>query len=266
MKIVIPMAGAGKRFSDAGYETSKPAIPTYDRRTGEMVPMVVCATKDLPGVNGSGENIVYIDRDFHKAAGIEDAIRKHYPDASFITVDHLTEGQACTCLLAEEFIAPKDELLIAGCDNGMEYDIEEFERLRKNADVIVFTYRHNEAVLENPDAYGWMIVDGKNNVTGTSIKKAISENPMEDHAVVATFWFRTGKIFVEATKKMIAEDDRVNNEFYVDQVIKHVIDLGYAARVFEISRYIGWGTPFDYESYQKTFEYWRGFCEKEKNK
>ena len=62
---------------------------------------------------------------------------------------------------------------------------------------------------------------------------------------------------------MIKADDRINGEFYVDQVIKYVLKLGYKAKVFEIDRYIGWGTPEDYENYQKTFEYWRGFCQKE---
>ena len=99
-------------------------------------------------------------------------------------------------------------------------------------------------------------------VTDTlSIKKAISDNPMNDHAIVATFWFKEGQIFVKAAEKMIKENERVNNEFYVDSVISHVIDLGYTAKVFEIERYIGWGTPKDYEEYQNTVKYWKEFVQ-----
>ncbi len=109
---------------------------------------------------------------------------------------------------------------------------------------MAFTYRHNQAVLTKPDAYGWMIVDNEENckISGISIKKAISNTPMEDHAIVATFWFKHGSDFVKSREKMIAENDRVNNEFYVDQVMKHCLELGMDARVFEIERYIGWGT------------------------
>lgn len=266
MNILIPMAGAGSRFTEAGYKTSKPAIPTYDKRTGKKIPMVVCATLDLPEVDPDGANVIYVDRDFHKTNGTEESILRCFPRAHFITIDHLTEGQACTCLLAEQFINNDEELLIAGCDNGMEMDRQKFDNLRNNADVLVFTYRHNESVLANPNAIGWMIVDDDGKITGTSIKKAISDTPMEDHAVVATFWFKKGSTFVQAAKKMIAENDRINGEFYVDQVIKHVLDLGYTAKVFEIDRYIGWGTPADYELYQKTFEYWNGFYEREKGR
>ena len=258
-KILIPMAGAGQRFADAGYKVHKPAIMTVDRKTGQEKPMVVCATADLPDVVADGSNVIYVDRTFHKTDGVEDAIRAYYPKANFITVDHLTEGQACTCMLAEDKLNPEEPLLIAGCDNGMDIDRDTFDKLTGECDCIVFTYRHNEAVLANPNAYGWMIADEDGNITGTSIKKAISDTPMEDPAVVATFWFRKAKIFTEATKKMIAENDRVNGEFYVDQVAKHVLDLGYRAKIFDIDRYVGWGTPADYEGYQKTWRYFEEF-------
>lgn len=260
-RILIPMAGAGQRFADAGYRVHKPAIMTVDRATGQEKPMVVCATKDLPGVAADGSNVIYVDRNFHQTDGVEDAIRAWYPQAAFITVDHLTEGQACTCMLAEPYLDPEQPLLIAGCDNGMDIDRDDFDALTKECDCIVFTYRHNEAVLANPNAYGWMIADADGNITGTSIKKAISDRPMEDPAVVATFWFRRAAVFIEATKKMIAENDRINGEFYVDQTVKHVLDLGYRAKIFDIDRYVGWGTPADYEGYQKTWNYFKAFME-----
>lgn len=50
--------------------------------------------------------------------------------------------------------------------------------------------------------------------------------------VVATFWFKTGRIFIEATNRMISENDRINGEYYVDQVAKHALDIGYKVKVF----------------------------------
>lgn len=260
MNIIIPMAGAGQRFADAGYITSKPAIPTIDRRSGKEYPMVVCAVKDLPGVEAGGRNVTFIDRDFHSKNGVEDAILEHYPKAKFITIDKLTEGQACTCLLAKEYINNDESLLIAGCDNGMVIDAERLNKMTSECDVLAFTYRHNQAVLNNPNAYGWLVVDDlSQKITGVSIKKAISETPMEDHAIVATFWFKHGRDYVRAAERMILQNDRINNEFYVDQVMKHCIELGLDARAFEIDRYIGWGTPRDYEEYQMTIKYWKEF-------
>ncbi len=262
-KVLIPMAGAGQRFADAGYRVHKPAIPTIDRCDGTEKPMVVCATKDLPGVAADGSNVIYVDRTFHREDGVEDAIRTYYKKALFITIDRLTEGQACTCMLAKDYLDPEEELLIAGCDNGMDIDRAAFEETKQTCDCIVFTYRHNEAVLQNPNAYGWMLTDGEGNITGTSIKKAISDTPMEDPAVVATFWFKRAKVFMDATEKMIRENDRINGEFYVDQTVKHVLDLGYRAKIFDIDRYVGWGTPADYEGYQDTYAYFKAFLMRE---
>lgn len=262
MNILIPMAGAGSRFAAAGYKTHKPAIKVIDRKSKKEIPMVVAATLDLPECTTS--NIIYIDRDFHQKDGIEDEIKKYFSQAKFITINNLTDGQASTCLLAEHYINNDTELLIAGCDNGMLYNEADFEKAKQDSDMLVFTYRQNEAVLENPAAYGWIGVDAQNNVNLVSVKKPISDDPLNDHAIVATFWFKRGADFVRLAKKMIAANDRINNEFYVDQIVKYCIADNLKTKVFEIKRYICWGTPQDYENYQNTIKYWEGFIHAEK--
>ena len=259
MNIVIPMAGAGMRFQNVGYKLPKPAIPTTDRRTGEKVPMAILAIMDLPGVNRNGSNVICIDRAFNKNSDLEQAITKYYPDVRFVRTKALTQGQACTCLLAKDVIDNNEELLIASCDTGMVMNNDEFDALRNETDVLVFTHRHSPAVTKKPEAYGWIATNDKGRAVKISVKKPISNNPSEDHAVTGTFWFRSGKSFVQSAEKMIREDDRINGEFYVDEVIKHALSLDMDVRVFEIDRYIGWGTPEDYEEYEATLAYWQRF-------
>lgn len=257
MNILIPMAGAGKRFSDAGYTISKPLIPTTYRKDGKKYPMVVCAVKDITDLAGNGD-VVFINRT-DDPCNIPEELKKHIPDSRFVGVDHLTEGQACTCLLAKDLINNDTPLFIGGCDNGMEADSAKFRALTESADVLIFTYRNHDCVLRNPNAYGWVYTDEDGNATGVSVKKAISENPMNDHAIVASFWFKKGSYFVENAEKMIAENDRINNEFYADKVMEYCIASGLKVSVFEVDRYIGWGTPEDYECYENTLAYWREF-------
>lgn len=261
--IIIPMAGEGKRFSEKGYLTSKPAIPTYDRRTGELLPMVVCAVKDLPFSTTDGGNIIFIDRESHKATGAENEIKRYFPNASFITLSEMTEGQACTCLLAEKVIDMTQPLLIAGCDSGMIFNEFEFQKLTESSDVIAFTFKNDDRVLQNPHAYGWIIADENNVIKKVSVKKPVSDFPMNDHAITATFWFKSADIFLKSAKKMIEANDRINNEFYVDSVLKYTIDLNYVTKVFRIDKYLGWGTPDEYELYQDTIKYWRNFIQSE---
>lgn len=263
MHTLIPMAGAGSRFTEEGYKQHKPVIPTTDRRTGEKIPMVVAAVMDVPADQKDPANkLTFVVRDFHVSEGVTAEIKEHYPNAEFVVVNELTEGQACTCLLARDTINNDEPLLIAACDNGMVLPNGAFDKISSDADAILFSFRGNEAVLEKPQAYGWINTEGTK-VTGVSVKVPVSETPMNDHAIVGTFWFRKGSDFVKATDAMIEADDRINGEFYVDQVFKYMVEAGLNVQVLEIDRYICWGTPTDYEAYENTIDYWRDYAAKE---
>jgi len=244
----MPMAGEGRRFKDEGYDLSKPCIPVHG------LPMVVQAVKSLP----VARNHIFVCRDFHIEEGVDQLIKSYYPDAEFIAISELTEGQASTCLLAKDAINNDQELMIGACDNGMIWQADKFETLRSEVDCLVWTFRNNAAVVEHPEHYGWVRTDEHENATSMSIKVAISDSPKKDHAVVGAFWFKRGSDFVTAAEEMISKNDRINNEFYVDQCIKYLIESGKKVKVFEIDNYIGWGTPNDL----RTFEYWQGFFEK----
>lgn len=225
--------------------------------------MVVAAVEDLPvSCACTDAQLIFILRDFHLDDGVDAVLKNRFPNARFISVDALTEGQASTCLLARELINNDEPLLIAACDNGMDVSRENFELQAQTADALIFTFRNNETVLLNPKSYGWIKVQN-DKVTGVSIKKPISDTPTNDHAVVGTFWFRRGRDFVKAAEDMISTNDRINNEFYVDQVFKYMLDAKADVRVTEISRYICWGTPADYEAHEKTMNYWTEFVRRE---
>ncbi|MCC6818432.1 MAG: nucleotidyltransferase [Bacteroidia bacterium] len=243
LNALIPMAGAGSRFKDEGYTTPKPLLDILGK------PMVVSAADALP----KADNYTFVVRDFQiNEFNINQHLENHFLNPNIIILDHLTEGQAVTCLSAKEFINNDEQLVIGASDNGMIYDREKFDALKLNADAIVFTFRNNPAVIPKPQAYGWIKTDGTDQVIGASVKVPISNSPMNDHAIVGAFWFAKGKYFVEAAERMIDLNRRINNEFYVDECINDLIELEYKVKVFEIDHYVCWGTPNDY----KSFKYW----------
>jgi len=246
MKVLVPMAGAGSRFKKEGYNVPKPLILVNKK------PMVVEATSHLP----KSEKQIYICRKEHlEDEKIDIEIKKHYPNSKFISIDYLTEGQASTCLLAKKEINNSEELIIGACDNGMIWNQEKFLKEKTNADCLIWTFRNNVTVINKPEAYGWVEINKLNEAENVSVKVPISSNPINDHAVVGTFWFKKGKYFVVAAEKMIRKDRRVNNEFYVDECINELIEEGLKVKVFEIDKYLCWGTPNDL----RTYEYWQNF-------
>jgi hypothetical protein len=106
--------------------------------------------------------------------------------------------------------------------------------------------------------YGWLRVDHANTITDVSVKRPLSDNPRDDHAIVGAFYFRRVRFYLEALQELYRKNIRINGEFYVDSLIGEMVKLGYTVKAFEISSYICWGTPDDL----RTFEYWQSFFHK----
>ena len=245
---LIPMAGAGQRFADVGYTLPKPLIPVAGK------PMIVRAAGCLP----KPDQWVFVCRQEHIAqAQIDRELKKLFSPAEIISVDRLTEGQACTCLLAKEKMPSDAVLTIGACDNAMNYDAAKFEAAiaAPDCDALIWTFRNNPAVLQDPRMYGWVDADAAGRVRRVSVKVPISDQPMNDHAVIGAFTFKRAKDFVDAAEAMIRANRRIKNEFYVDEAMNVAVEQGLRVKVFEVQHYICWGTPRDLD----TYNYWHGW-------
>ncbi|MEM7381381.1 MAG: NTP transferase domain-containing protein [Bacteroidota bacterium] len=248
---LIPLAGRGSRFVKEGYQDPKPLIKVSGK------PMIVQAADHLP----KAEKNIFVCLEEHiKKYPLADSINIAYPSSKIVSINEVTEGQACTCelgLKGEDVEAP---LLIAACDNGMLWDSEVYKDLiaDETVDAIVWSFRNHPSSERNPEMYGWIRADEKNDVHGVSVKIPISTTPREDHAIVGTFYFRKTKHFLDAIHRMYEKDIRVNGEFYVDSCINELVEMGLKVKVFEIDHYVGWGTPNDY----LTYKYWQSFFHK----
>jgi NDP-sugar pyrophosphorylase family protein len=241
---LIPMAGLGTRFSQEGYKLSKPLISVSG------VPMIVKVIRDLP----KAEKWIFVMRKEHIEYGVDKLIKKEIPHAIIIVVEKTTEGQACTCKLAEPYIEPDEELLIASCDVGFLYDKEKFEDLRKRYDVdsAVWTFTQRENLKRNPNAWGWYKLEEDNEtIKEVSVKIPVSVTPFYDHAVVATFYFKKAKDFIDSSNLMIKENHRINNEFYVDAIPKFMQKLNKKSVIFDVDLFVCWGKPDDLHDYER---------------
>ena len=235
---LIPAAGAGARFAEAGYAIPKPLLPV----DGE--PMIVRAARALP----EADLCIFCCRAEHLAQfPLEATLGAAFPHCRIVTVPALTAGQAATCLLAEPWLREDDELTIGPCDAAVTRTATEPLWTPPGIDALIWTFRGNPAVLQDPRMYGWVDVGTDGTVRRVSVKVPISETPLADHAVVGTFSFRRAGDFLRAAHRLVALDRRVRGEFYVDDVMNDAIALGTRTGVLEVGAYVGWGTPMDYE-------------------
>ncbi len=237
------MAGLGTRFSQQGYLISKPLIPVSG------IPMILKVIRDLP----PADTWIFVMRQEHIDYGVDKLIKKEIPKAIIISVEKTTEGQVCTCMLAEKYLKPDEELFIAACDNGFLYDKEKFIALKKRKDVdsIIWTFTQRETLRNNPTAWGWYKLENdEETIKDISVKVPVSNDPYNDHAVVAAFYFKRAQDFIHATNLMIKENYRVNNEFYVDALPKFLRQMNKKSIIFDVDLYVGWGKPDDLHAYE----------------
>ena len=255
--LILPMAGKGSRFTEEGYDLPKPLLDV------DGLPMILQAVDCLPE---SDNNVFICLQDHIDDFGIDKTLKNHFLNTEVISINETTEGQACTCEIGieETNINLENPILISACDNGVFYDTKKYLELLndESIDVIVWTFRNNQASKTNPNAYAWLDVDENDNIKHVSCKKFIYENPLITHAIIGTMFFRKGTYFMEGLQKNYNENIRTNGEFYVDDVLNQNIKDGLKVKVFEVENYICWGTPNDY----KTYNYWNKYFKNIKNK
>lgn len=228
MNVLIPMAGAGSRFESAGYTLPKPLIDVCGK------PMIQRVVENL---NVDAKFVFLVQKAHEEKYQISQKLNSMNLDCSIVYVDGLTEGAACTALLAESFIDNDEPLLIANSDQYVEWDSQHFyyqlsSQKHVDASMLTFSSTHPKWSFASLDDDGY-------------VNKVAEKEPISNIATVGVYYWRKGKDFVKYAKSMIQKNLRVNNEFYIAPVFNEAISDKKKVTTFEISKMWGLGTPED---------------------
>lgn len=238
VNIVIPMAGLGSRFAKAGYKKPKPFIDVLGK------PMII---RVLENLDYPDAKYILIAQQAHLEAEKElvAKISKDF-NATFVPIEKLTEGTACTVLFARSFINNNQPLLIANSDQIVDMNIADFidDALSKKLDGSILTFVDEE---KNPK-WSFARINEGGLVQEVKEKEVISE-----YATVGIYFFAEGKTFVDNAVDMFIANDRVNGEFYTCPVYNYAIRAGKSIGIFNIeqTQMHGIGTPEDLDAYLK---------------
>lgn len=232
LNIVIPMAGRGSRFSNAGYSLPKPLIDVGGRPMIEVVTNNIAPSCDY--------RFIYIcQREHLEKYNLSDRLNKIAPGCKVLPIDHVTEGAACTVLMAEGYINNDDPMMIANSDQYVDMDINDYLNAMGQNDGLIMTMPANDP------KWSFIKYDEKGHVTMVREKEVIS-----NEATVGIYNFARGSDFVKYAKRMIEKNIRVNNEFYVAPVYNEMIAEGKIIVYKNVGEKMhGLGTPEDLEKY-----------------
>lgn len=233
MKILIPMAGEGSRFASQGYQFPKPLIDVQGK------PMIQRVVENL---SYKDAEYIFLVRKSHmeKYSGLTGTLRQIAEKIKIVVVDSLTEGAACTALLAKDLIDTQEDLLIANSDQIIEYEPNNFWLIKNisNVDSIVFTFE-----ATHPK---WSFV--KVNEQGF-VTEVAEKTPISNIATCGIYWYQHGSDFVKYAEQMVKKNIRVNNEFYIAPVFNELIQDHKKLIPFYVHKMWGIGTPEDLEFY-----------------
>jgi NDP-sugar pyrophosphorylase family protein len=237
LNIVLPIAGRGSRFATAGYSQPKPLIPVH----GE--PMIAAVVRNVRPRRP--HRFIFVALAEHlEHAGMRAALALAAPGCLVVPVDRVTEGAACTVLLAREHIDSNEPLMLANSDQWVDLDIDDYldEMERQRADGLIMTMKADDP------KWSFVGLDRAARVTRVVEKEVIS-----DEATVGIYNFRRGGDFVRGADRMIAKNLRVNNEFYVAPVYNELIADGARIAIYNVGRegdgMYGLGIPSDLEQF-----------------
>ena len=236
MNVLIPMAGAGSRFEKAGFTFPKPLIEVNNN------PMIQVVVENI----NIDANFIYVVQKSHREKyNLDTLLNLITPNCKVVEVDGVTEGAACTALLAKEFINNDDPLFFANSDQFIEWNSNDFFYKMQETDVdggiVTFEATHPKWSFAKVDENGFVV-------------EVAEKNPISNIATVGFYYWKIGSDFVKYAEQMIKEDIRVNNEFYVCPVFNQAIKDYKKISVFNIEKMWGLGTPEDLDFYIKNFK------------
>ena len=193
LNVLIPMAGAGSRFEQAGYTFPKPLIDVKGR------PMIQVVTDNL---NIKANYIYVVQKDHRKKYNLDTLLNLITPGCKIVEVEGVTEGAACTALLAKEYIDNDKPLFFANSDQFVEWDSNEFlykmNETEADGGMVTFKATHPK----------WSFA--KLNSEGL-VTEVAEKNPISDTATVGYYYWKNGSDFVKYAEQMIDNNIRVNN-------------------------------------------------------
>jgi len=236
LNVLIPMAGAGSRFEQAGYTFPKPLIEVNGK------PMIQVVIENL----NLDANYIYVVQKSHREKyNLDTLLNLLTPGCKIVETNELTEGAACTALLSKKYIDSDAPLFFANSDQFVEWDSNEFmykmQETNSDGGIVSFPATHPK--------WSFAKVDENGLVTEVAEKK-----PISNIATVGFYYWKHGSDFVKYAEQMIEKNIRVNNEFYVCPVFNEAIKDKKHIRTFNVSKMWGLGTPEDLKYYLENYK------------
>jgi NDP-sugar pyrophosphorylase family protein len=241
LNIVIPMAGIGQRFKDAGYTTQKAFIEIAGK------PMIQHALDAFP--NSVARHLIITKNAFDEA---QIDFLENTLNCNLIYIKPHKLGPAYSIYSATADLPLDESIFIAYCDVYWTWDFGVIvENL--NHEGIVFTHRkfHPHLVRNNFSAFCRPKEDNPDFMVEIREKLSFTDNWMEEPLSVGVFFFRSGQTMTEVIKQLVEKNQRTANEFFPSVAFNQLISDGRSVKMQDVDFFIHWGQPEQLDDFMR---------------
>jgi dTDP-glucose pyrophosphorylase/mannose-6-phosphate isomerase-like protein (cupin superfamily) len=249
MNIIIPMAGLGSRFVKYGFSTNKYLLPV-DISGTKMIEKAIL-TLNVPECS----QFIFILReengeDRELRLYLSELCRIHSYGCVILSVDHITEGPACTAYLAKDFINNDIPLIISNSDQVLDWNFDMFMNDSIGFDGSVLTYTPPyDFVLGAVDKHSFVRFDEN---TGKPVE-FVEKTAISRDALIGVHYYSKGSLFLKAAEYIFENNIRApNGEFYLSYTYQALLYMGYSVGTHRLSldeHFYPVGEPEDYFNY-----------------
>jgi dTDP-glucose pyrophosphorylase len=190
----------------------------------------------VENLNIQANYIFIVQREHYEKYHLQYLLNIIAPGCSIVIINGMSEGAACTTLLAKELIDNDNPLVIANSDQYVDWNSNQclyaFNAGGIDAGIVTFESNHPKW------SYAKLGDDG-------FVTEVAEKMPISSHATVGIYFWKKGSDYVRYAEQMIAKNIRVNNEFYVCPVFNEAIADGKKIRIKDADKMWGLGTPED---------------------
>tara|TARA_Y100000389_G_scaffold204655_1_gene258611 strand:+ start:1395 stop:3713 length:2319 start_codon:yes stop_codon:yes gene_type:complete len=235
MIILIPLGGIGNRFKEDGYKEPKALIKVNGKE-------IIYYLLDNIKKSEIKYKYIYIPYNYneYKDLKFEEKINDRYDNIKFLKLMKNTEGPAETLSIALEKINEDDNILCMDSDTFYEEDVIK----KYNGKNMVFSFKNKNL---NPI---FSYIKTENNII-TDIEEKVK---ISDNACCGIYCFESLKTLEKYCNKIIKDNKRSKNEYYISTVIKEMLKEDYIFNYEEIENknIFSLGTPKQVKEYEES--------------
>lgn len=245
LDIVITMGGLGKRFRDVGYTVPKYMISVKGKSLFEW------AMISLDNFREHAEQYIFIamaDDSVDVLGFIEEkCMELRISNFHVIVLDHLTDGQATTAMMAEKYWNKSNGLLIYNIDTYVEPGEMRFEELKGDGFIPCFS--------APGDHWSFVRLDEAGKVVEIKEKKRIS-----NHCTLGAYYFKTCNLFKTLYLEYYAKGYNGSTEKYVAPLYDYLLSCGGEIFISDVdsTKVHVLGTPDELNAFMDSEYYYEG--------